>query len=57
MVTNILSAVGQLRARLKSDPAAMTFNATANLLEHIAGTWDQQDNQTRQRAYILSQSL
>lgn len=56
-VADLLSAVGQLRARLEDDPVAMTFNAAADLLEHIAGTWDQQDNQTRQRAYILSQSL
>ncbi|MCM2424247.1 hypothetical protein [Streptomyces sp. RKAG293] len=56
-VADILHAVGQLRAHLTSDPAGVTLNAAADLLEHIAGTWDQQDDQTRQRAYVLALSL
>ncbi|MCM2425102.1 hypothetical protein [Streptomyces sp. RKAG337] len=56
-VADILHVVGQLRAHLNSDPAGVTLNAAADLLEHIAGTWDQQDDQTRQRAYVLALSL
>ncbi|PJM97825.1 hypothetical protein CG740_38950 [Streptomyces sp. CB01201] len=56
-VADILQAVGQLRARPDNDPADVTSDAAADLLEHIAGTWDQQDDQTRQRAYVLARSL
>jgi hypothetical protein len=31
--------------------------AAADLLEHIAGTWDQQDDQTGQRAVALALAL
>ncbi|MBZ6261161.1 hypothetical protein KVH22_37235 [Streptomyces olivaceus] len=56
-VADILRTVGQLRSRGEDNPDAVVFDATADLLEHVAGTWDQQDDQTRQRAYVLASSL
>ncbi|WP_030019419.1 hypothetical protein [Streptomyces monomycini] len=56
-VADILRAVGQLRSRNDADPGSTTFDAAADLLEHIAGTWDQQDDQTRQHALALALSL
>ncbi|MGW3240454.1 hypothetical protein [Streptomyces olivaceus] len=53
----LIQTVGQLRSREDDNPDAVVFDATADLLEHVAGTWDQQDDQTRQRAYVLAQSL
>jgi hypothetical protein len=43
-VDHILQAVGQLRSRNDDNPDAVVFDASANLLEHIAGPWDQQDD-------------
>ncbi|MFG2683992.1 hypothetical protein [Streptomyces sp. NPDC048392] len=56
-VANILRAVGQLRSRNDNDPDSVVFDAAADLLEHIAGTWDQQDDPTRQRAVALALAL
>ncbi|WP_216586533.1 hypothetical protein [Streptomyces brasiliscabiei] len=56
-VANILRAVGQLRSRSDDNPDSVVFDATADLLEHIAGTWDQQDDPTRQRAVALALAL
>ncbi|MBC9730126.1 hypothetical protein [Streptomyces sp. TRM68367] len=56
-VDRILEAVGQLRSRSDDNPDAVVFDASAGLLEHIAGTWDQQDDQTRQRAVTLALAL
>ncbi len=56
-VDDILRAVGQLRSRTNDNPDAVVFNAAADLLEHIAGTWDQQDDPTRQRAVALALAL
>ncbi|MEU0214856.1 hypothetical protein ABZ281_06875 [Streptomyces sp. NPDC006265] len=56
-VDRILEAVGQLRSRNDDNPDAVVFDASAGLLEHIAGTWDQQDDQTRQRAVALALAL
>ncbi|MFG2887601.1 hypothetical protein ACGFYV_35880 [Streptomyces sp. NPDC048297] len=56
-VDRILQAVGQLRSRSDHNPDAVVFDASADLLEHIAGTWDQQDDQTRQRAFALALAL
>jgi len=56
-VADILRAVGQLRSRNDNNPDSVVFDAAADLLEHIAGTWDQQDDQTRQRAVALALSL
>lgn len=56
-VDRILQAVGQLRSRSDDNPDAVVFDAAAGLLEHIAGTWDQQDDQTRQRAVALALAL
>ncbi|MEV2235826.1 hypothetical protein AB0H69_45755 [Streptomyces phaeochromogenes] len=53
----ILQAVGQLRSRGDDNPDAVVFDAAAGLLEHIAGTWDQQDDQTCQRAVALALAL
>ncbi|MFK0121468.1 hypothetical protein [Streptomyces sp. NPDC090994] len=56
-VDRILQAVGQLRSRSDDNPDAVVFDASADLLEHIAGTWDQQDDPTRQRAVALALAL
>ncbi|MGW4758455.1 hypothetical protein [Streptomyces chartreusis] len=56
-VDRILQAVGQLRSQGDDNPDAVVFDAAAGLLEHIAGTWDQQDDQTRQRAVGLALAL
>lgn len=56
-VDHILRAVGQLRSRGDDNPDRVVFDASADLLEHIAGTWDQQDDPTRQRAVALALSL
>nr|WP_119590256.1 hypothetical protein [Streptomyces scabiei] len=56
-VDRILEAVGQLRTRSDDNPDAVVFDASAGLLEHIAETWDQQDDQTRQRAVALALAL
>lgn len=56
-VADILRAVGQLRSRGDDNPDAVVFDATAGLLEYIAGTWDQQDDPTRQRAVALALAL
>ncbi|MFF5106471.1 hypothetical protein [Streptomyces sp. NPDC000134] len=53
----ILQAVGQLRSRSDDNPDNAVFDAAAGLLEHIAGTWDQQDDPTRERAAALAQAL
>ncbi|MEU2770829.1 hypothetical protein ABZ628_29405 [Streptomyces diastaticus] len=56
-VADILRAAGQLRSRGDDNPDALAFDATAELLEHLAGTWDQQDDPTRQRAVALASAL
>ncbi|MEU9396933.1 hypothetical protein AB0D86_43955 [Streptomyces sp. NPDC048324] len=56
-VDRILETVGQLRSRADDNPDRAVFDETAGLLEHIAGTWDQQDDQTRQRAFALALAL
>ncbi|MBP5888810.1 MULTISPECIES: hypothetical protein [Streptomyces] len=56
-VDRILEAVGQLRSRSDHNPDAVVLDKAADLLEHLAGTWDQQDDQTRQRAVALALSL
>ncbi|GAA0896833.1 MULTISPECIES: hypothetical protein [Streptomyces violaceusniger group] len=43
--------------RNADDPDSVVFNAAADLLEHIAGTWGQQDDPTRQRAVALALAL
>lgn len=56
-VDDILRTVGQLRSRTDDNPDRVVFDAAADLLEHIAGTWDQQDDPTRQRAVALARTL
>ncbi|MGW1617531.1 hypothetical protein ACWCQZ_51535 [Streptomyces sp. NPDC002285] len=56
-VADILRAVGRLRSRSDDNPDSAVFDATAGLLEHIAGTWDQQDDPTRQHAVALALAL
>ncbi|MFD3381295.1 MULTISPECIES: hypothetical protein [unclassified Streptomyces] len=56
-VADILRAVGQLRSRNANDPDRVVFDTSADLLEHLAGTWDQQDDQTRLRAVGLALAL
>ncbi|MFJ4569069.1 hypothetical protein ACIP4U_36535 [Streptomyces caelestis] len=56
-VDRILQAVGQLRSRSDDNPDKVVFDAAADLLEHLAGAWDQQDDQTRQRAVALALAL
>jgi hypothetical protein len=57
LVADILRAVGQLRSRNDDNPDRVVFDASADLLEHLAGTWDQQDDQTRLRTVRLALAL
>ncbi|WP_406132267.1 hypothetical protein [Streptomyces sp. NBC_00989] len=57
-VADILQAASKLRCSHNADDLdSVLSDATADLLEHIADTWDQQDDQTRLRTMSLALAL